>query len=99
MVYVATKFIASDGKEFDTKEEAEDWEERHQFDALVGLTKEEVYNIVERNEPILCDLVERLAHKIAKSRRAAGEFKRKGPQKPFPKEPGKAGEGEGQQAA
>lgn len=71
-----TKFIAFDGTEFPTREEAELHERERPTQRLSGLKPEEIEAALMRTDPDLADVFEEFGNEIAKRRRASGELRR-----------------------
>jgi hypothetical protein len=76
MVAVVKKYVASDGKEFDTREEAVAHDEGHKFDALIGLTEEDIADVLAGKSREVGDVIEKLAASVARKRRKDGDLKR-----------------------
>jgi len=77
MVTVVKRYRADDGKEFDTREEAVAHDAATGFDALIGLTEEDIADVLAGKNPELGEALERIAARASRIRRAAGILKRK----------------------
>ena len=78
MVAAITKYRAADGKEFDTKEAAADYEARGQFSVLTDLSEADIDAVLAGDESArhIADAIEVLGSKIARRRLKAGDKKR-----------------------
>lgn len=72
----ATKYIADDGKEFDTAEECKAYEEKEELKSLCGLTVHEILNTLSGSKPELAAAFERIGRQCAANRIASGGAKR-----------------------
>jgi len=71
-----TKFVADDGKEFDSADACRAHEEAASFEMLVGLTTDQLQRALSREDGVLADAIERLGRKIQAKRLEAGETRR-----------------------
>ena len=76
MVKIVQKYIADDGTEFDTSDEAKNHEADALPSKLVGLTLEQVRAAILREDTALADAIEKIGGAIAILRRESGEKRR-----------------------
>lgn len=71
-----TRFVAADGKEFDSREQCLAYEQVIEFKAAIGMTPSDIQEVLSGCQRELGDVIEKLAGRIAKKRLEMGGSKR-----------------------